>query len=179
MLLHQRGRLVLHASAVAMNGGGALFLGASGWGKSTLLAALAARGHSPVADDVAAVDADAAHPVLLPGIPQLKLLPETVSFLGSDAARWARVHSRSEKRVQRLPKGDSQSTFPVRRIYVLAGADDGAPAVVPLSRREAVIELVRHTYTAQLLPIMGDSARHFRQCARVAEQVPARERSGG
>ena len=52
VLLHQRGRLVLHAGAVAVNGRVAAFLGGPSWGKSTTTAALDRRGHGIMADDV-------------------------------------------------------------------------------------------------------------------------------
>src|SRR2546425_5228639 len=55
-LLRVRGYVVLHASAVALDGGATCFLGASGWGKSTLAALLHTRGHAVIADDVAAID---------------------------------------------------------------------------------------------------------------------------
>jgi hypothetical protein len=42
VLLQQRGVLVLHASAVTMDGGVVAFLGHSGWGKSTMAAAMVA-----------------------------------------------------------------------------------------------------------------------------------------
>jgi hypothetical protein len=66
-LLHQRGYLVLHASAIALKASvgkhdGTLddrfaiaFLGHSGQGKSTMAAALHHRGHGVVADDIIAV----------------------------------------------------------------------------------------------------------------------------
>lgn len=64
--LYQRGYLVMHASAVAMRDArgewGALgFLGHSGAGKSTMAAALHARGHRVVSDDIVVV------PILQPG----------------------------------------------------------------------------------------------------------------
>src|SRR3954447_15177733 len=52
VLLHQRGRLLLHASAVAVDNEAVLFLGSAGWGKSTMAATLHARGHSLVTDDI-------------------------------------------------------------------------------------------------------------------------------
>jgi hypothetical protein len=51
-----RGLDVLHASAVAIEGRAVAFLGASGAGKTTLAAHLAARGARLVTDDVLAVD---------------------------------------------------------------------------------------------------------------------------
>src|SRR5207237_1442435 len=58
LLLSQRGLLVLHASAVAVEGRAIAFLGESGQGKSTTAAAFLAHGHTVVADDVLAVRID-------------------------------------------------------------------------------------------------------------------------
>ena len=55
-----RGREVLHASAVALDGRAVAFLGASGVGKTSLAARLVARGAPLVTDDVLAVDVRAA-----------------------------------------------------------------------------------------------------------------------
>src|SRR5262249_22061683 len=48
----QRGGLAMHASACASDAGAMLLAGASGRGKSTLVAALLARGHDLLADDL-------------------------------------------------------------------------------------------------------------------------------
>ncbi|MGB3637574.1 MAG: serine kinase, partial [Rivularia sp. (in: cyanobacteria)] len=56
VILHQRGFLVLHASAVVMNGNAVAFVGDKGRGKSTMAAALNARGHNLIGDDVIALD---------------------------------------------------------------------------------------------------------------------------
>src|SRR5208337_3198059 len=58
ILLHQRGRITLHASAVRVNGGAVLFCGSSGAGKSTMAAALAQRGYPVASDDICPVSFD-------------------------------------------------------------------------------------------------------------------------
>ena len=87
LLLHLRGLLVLHASAVDLGGRGAVFLGNKGAGKSTTVAAFIARGHRLLADDVLAVDFPAAaEPCIVPGFPQLKLVNDAASRLVLDGA---------------------------------------------------------------------------------------------
>src|SRR5262249_58644811 len=75
VLLPQRGRLVLHASAVGIGEGAVCFLGGPGRGKSTIAAALHARGHGLVADDVTVVQLEGDRPITFPRAPQLKLWP--------------------------------------------------------------------------------------------------------
>ena len=58
VLMHQRGLLPLHVSAVACAEGAAAFCGHSGAGKSTLAAALHQRGLPLLTDDVALVTAE-------------------------------------------------------------------------------------------------------------------------
>jgi hypothetical protein len=53
LLRLRRDAIFLHASSVAIRGQGALFIGPSGRGKSTIALALAARGHSLLGDDTA------------------------------------------------------------------------------------------------------------------------------
>jgi len=152
VLLGQRGRLLLHASAVSVDGGAALFLGEAGRGKSTTAAALHARGHALATDDVAVLQAgeEGRRPVLFPGFPQLKLWPEALASLGEDPEGLPRCNPLLEKRARPAARGFSSAALPVERIYVLEeGEGEGGAAaqeIVPLGPREALAELLRHTY---------------------------------
>jgi hypothetical protein len=171
ILLSQRGLTPLHASAVAVDGRAVAFLGGPGWGKSTLAAALHARGHPIVADDIVAVRLADARATVLPGFPQLKLWPETVSTLGGDPDGLARVVAGAHKRLRPSPAGFSHDELPLAGIYVLA--DEGGPQVEPLEPADAVIELVRHAWAARSLHATAPAERLSR-FARLAETVPVR-----
>ena len=167
-LLYQRGFFVLHASAVAVEGDVIAFLGASGWGKSSIAAALYTRGHGIVADDVTAVDLNSATASVIPALPQLKLSQEVASSLGYDGESLYRLHPLEEKRGFRITHRFAQSPLPLRCIYVLA--KDTAHVIEPIRPSEAMVELVRHSYPTRLLQPGGPS--HFRQCARLVKDIP-------
>jgi hypothetical protein len=167
LLLHQRGFLVLHASAVALGGAAVGFLGAPGQGKSTTAAALVARGHPLLADDVLVVRTDTAAPVVHPGYPQLKLWPETALTIGEAPEGLFELHPLIHKRLRRAAEGFSSAPLPLRALYLLA--DGPVFAREPVRTREALIELVRNSYCARLLKT-GGALEHFRQCASLAER---------
>jgi hypothetical protein len=172
VLLHQRGRLVLHASAVAIDGGAVAFLGGPGWGKSTTAAALHAQGHGIVADDVTAVRLDTDCPTVSPGFPQLKLWPEAaISSLGDDLQTLPRLHPELDKRARHVARAFPSATLPLRRIYVLAEGE--SQGIEPLQSQEALVELIRHSYVSALLQAAKASS-HFLQCSSVVETVPIR-----
>ncbi|MDQ3917412.1 MAG: hypothetical protein M3348_02970, partial [Acidobacteriota bacterium] len=170
LLLYQRGLLVLHASAAALAGGAVAFLGYSGRGKSTTAAALHARGHRLVADDVVAVENGTdGPPNVWPGFPQLKLWPEVVGSLGVEPESLRRLHHSFDKRARRVSEGFSPEPLPLKRLYVLAEADSyGAELLAP---QDAVIELVRHSYGVRLLSTRP-GGEHFSRCADLAKRMP-------
>src|SRR5215218_6629728 len=98
MLLCQRGYLLLHASAVAVADEAVLFLGSAGWGKSTMAAALHARGYRLATDDVAVLQVGERCPMLLPSFPQLRLWPEALASLGDDPEKLPQCNPLFEKR---------------------------------------------------------------------------------
>jgi hypothetical protein len=50
-------------------------------------------------------------------------------------------------------------------------ADGERVEVVPLAGQEALVELVRHSFCAPLLPTTGQG-EHFRQCAALLRALP-------
>ena len=174
ILLHQRGLLTLHASAVAVDGGAVAFVGEKGAGKSTTTAALVRRGHPLLSDDVTAVigtEADAT-PEVVPGSTAVKLWPDSVVALGVDPSMMPLLHEGVEKRLLHVSGRDDAGPLPLRCIYVL---DRGkAVASAPVQPRQAFSELVRHTYAVRFLGTAAVGARHFEQCTALAQRVPVR-----
>ena len=172
VLLRQRGHLLLHASAVDVAGEAVLFLGSSGWGKSTMAAALHARGHALVSDDVAVLRVEESRPMVFPGFPQLKLWPEALVSLGDDPEMLPRWNPHLEKRARSTPRKFPSTSLPVKRIYMLEESD--ALEILPLRPQEAFMELVRHTYGSDygLQAVMGvGSASHFLECVSIVNKV--------
>lgn len=168
-LLHQRGLLVLHGSAVAKNGRAAAFIGRSGSGKSTASAALCAKGYTFVADDLVVIDTAGTTPVVHPSFPQIKLWPDAASYLGYSPESMPRVIPDEAKRYSNISDFSSYPV-PLRQIYIL---EKGEPVGVELLRqKEAIIELVRYSYASGPL-INGSNLRpHFSQCAQAAKEIP-------
>jgi hypothetical protein len=81
-LLAMRGDLVLHASAVAVDGRAVLFCGPTGRGKSTIALALGEAGHPVLGEDGVAIDLERGEPVAYPGARGIR-----VRSLDPDGAR--------------------------------------------------------------------------------------------
>ena len=171
VLLHQRGVLALHASSVRLPAGVVAFLGGSGWGKSTMAGALERLGHDVVADDITAVEPRPDRVDVLPAFPQLKLWPEAAHALGIDPETLPLVVPDETKRARRVAGGPSAPSLPLAALFVLAF---GEPArIEPLAPREALLELVRHSFCAPRLAQLG-AERHFLQCGETVKRVVVR-----
>jgi hypothetical protein len=169
MLLHQRELLPLHANAVNVNGVGVLFMGFSGRGKSTTAAALCARGHQLIADDISPVQWTNAGPVVLPGWPHMRLLPQSMTAVGGDTSG-PTLHARSDKFAWHA-RHFATAPVPLGRIYLIADGD--RIEVEPLRPSEAFGQLVAGTYpvAARLMQFDGGTAGHFRRCVAAASRA--------
>src|SRR6185369_1913510 len=98
ILFHQRGHLVLHASAVVIDNAAVVFLGAKGYGKSTLAAHLQVRGHQLISDDIVPVNFIEDRALTTPGYPRIKLFEDSIMAVGENPANLPLIHRFVEKR---------------------------------------------------------------------------------
>lgn len=110
ILCYRRGLVPLHAGAVAVDGRALLLAGATGVGKSTLTATLAARGHRLLSDDLCALDcADPARPLIHPAFPRLKLWEDATTRLAIDTAGLEQARTQLRKFLLPVPQAAFQA----------------------------------------------------------------------
>lgn len=170
VILRQRGFLVLHASSVAIQGKVVAFLGHSGWGKSTLAAALHTHGHSVITDDVLAISLeDVSNPKVVPSFPQCKLSPQAAEALGKNPSSLEPLYAHSSKRAYSFQTGFQQEQLPLHSIYLLSKGD--SHSIDPLSFKDAFVYLVSHTRAMDVLRDNQSLQVHFQQCTQLLKQV--------
>jgi hypothetical protein len=171
MICHQRGLLVLHASAVAFGNTAVAFTGPPGAGKSTIAAHCLAAGGRLVADDMLVLSFHEQGGVLAhPGMPNVKLWRDALTSLGRDADGLRPDWFRAEK--FHLPADDVQTSIPLGRLFVLGtdpAAGDGEYA--PLRGREAAGALIANTYRVEYLDAANRRDAHFRDCICLASAI--------
>jgi len=166
-LLHQRGLLPLHASAIETARGAVLFAGASGTGKSTLAGAFYRRGYRVVADEICALDGDRVRPA----VPRLTLWPDAVEELGlwSDAVRQVRPNiKRFHVPVEPLTAHDP---LPVHAIYILSLTNRPDFAVSRLGGVETLQALINHTFRRQFIALES-GAGYMSRITAAASTIP-------
>lgn len=167
-VLYQRGYLVLHAACASIGGKAVGFVGESGFGKSTMAAALHRRGHSLLTDDVLPVQTKTDIPIVASGFPRLKLHPEAAASLGYESHLLHELHSAQEKLGCSLTTGFTAGSLPLRVLYILKRGDTvSIERILPV---QAMMELVRNSYPTRAQHCGG--ATHLQQCAKLANQIP-------
>jgi hypothetical protein len=168
-LLHQRGLLPLHASAVEIGGRAIAFIGTSGAGKSTMALHMNARGHPLICDDICAVDMSGTIPVVWPGLCNLKLWRDALTSTGRAPDGLEQVLPTLDK--YRLPVATTApyEPYPLAGIVCLEAVADAADATFEsLAGAEAAAVLIANSFRGQLVKPMDRSRTHFEQVTAVA-----------
>lgn len=164
ILLHQRGLLVLHASAVNVAGEAVLFIGEKGAGKSTTAAGLLSRGHTLLSDDVVAIDLqDPARPVVLPAYAQLRLWPDSAAAVEAPMDDLVEYNPRLDKRLWSVHDQFGAEPVPLREINVLGIGTPGASEA--LSGNAALTELITHLYAPRFAGPSVMTSVHLQACS--------------
>lgn len=173
VLNYQRGLAIFHASAVALAEGGVAFMGDKGFGKSTQAAAFTQRGGTLITDDLLALRPEGRQLWAMPGVPFLKLWPESVAMLGQDPQSLPQVKDNLEKRALNMGDAVIQSPVPLRAIVLLGHGTEVSLERLP--PRSAFLRLLPNWYGAiwggEFLKILG-LERQFRDCAAAVDILP-------
>ncbi len=169
ILLHQREQIVLHASAVRVNGKAVLFCGPSGAGKSTLAAALAQRGYPLVNDDFCTVTANRPDaPLVHPDGRQLKLWAQAIDRLDLAQSRGERVRKSLEKFYVE-PSEVFTEPLALGAVYALREArPPHAPGIERPNVVDAALILRRNAYRPLLVRRMDQKANYFHAATTIA-----------
>lgn len=147
-LLHMRGALVLHASAVVYEGKCAIFLGDKGAGKSTTAYTMIANGFELLSDDVVAITFDeVGQPKVLPAFNQVKLMDDAATRFGLDLEAAAQIHPLVEKRRHQAQGAFCTRAVDVAAVYVLDRDASGEVVVFP--PKDALTNLIAFSYASR------------------------------
>jgi hypothetical protein len=171
-LMHQRGLLPIHGSAIEVNGGAVLFVGPSGHGKSSLAGAFHLRGYRLMADDVCVVSTtNGGLPLVYPGFPRLKLWSDTLEKLGKNPQGLHKITPVEDKRHLPLDTGFCSDPRPLRRIYELTTTDTQEFELIHLQGIDKLVTIMEHTYRPEFLGGAERKKLHFLQCAGAVRQA--------
>jgi hypothetical protein len=163
ILLHQRGRLVLHGAAVVFNGRAQVICAASGTGKSTLAAALSRSGCRLISDDLCVIATDhGAAPHVHPDGRHMKLWRDAIDHLDLSESIRGAVVERDEKFYVEPPARTSDAAVPLGNIHVLRDAGPNAEmSLRPLDTPAAMRALTEQTYRRRLARSIAGTDRYF------------------
>ena len=172
-LLHQRGQVILHGSAVETERGAVVFTGPSGVGKSTLAAALQQRGYRVLADDVCSIvyDETVREAQVHPGLAHLKLWADAAQQLDLSAVATRRVRPELEKYALPLSNPFAQTPVRLYAVYSLSDSNLGEWRIEAVAQLQKMEMLVANTYRQRFLVGLGMRQQHFQQITRIASQV--------
>lgn len=177
--LEQRGLVTLHASAVEIEGRAAVFASTHGGGKTGLAAALLQAGSPLLSDDLVPVEERAGTFAGQPGYPQMRMWPDEATHFLGHYEHLPAVHPELSKR--RVPVGSGGlgtfhgSPLPLACVYLLERQPEGEPlAISAISPRDALIELLRNSFTPRLVEAAGLQSARFDRLARFVLQVPVK-----
>lgn len=173
--LERRGICAIHASAVVIAGHAVGFIAGTSRGKTTTACSFLAAGYPLLTDDILPLTLGNGRPTAWPGFPQMKLLPEQLQLLGADGGGLEKVHPLFDKLLAPIGNGIGRyhrRSVPLGCIYLLDRTPAGRPTLVPITQGTALIELVKHSFAAELMDAVDRGPERLARLAQIARAVP-------
>ncbi|MGB5684616.1 MAG: hypothetical protein WBM35_02300 [Candidatus Electrothrix sp.] len=162
-LLHQRGFLVLHASAIASNKGAVLFIGPSGNGKSTTAAAFHQCGYRVLSDDICALTLDEKGlPLVIPSFPQIKIWADAAKKMKYETTSLRRVRPQLEKYALPVNESFCSAPLPLSAVYYLGTNNKAELKIEPIEDSAKFKVLLSNTYRARFMDGLEMRDSHFK-----------------
>jgi hypothetical protein len=172
----------IHASAVMVKGRGIAFIATNKGGKSTLAATLMQAGHQLLTDDILALEHRKSAFIGHPSYPQMRLWPDQASHFFDRYQSFSRVHPEFSK--LRIPVGPggfgsfATGAHPLGCFYLPERRDPeqgwNEVQISQVSPRDAVIELIRHSFSARITEALGYRPQRLDFFDQLVRQVPMR-----
>ena len=172
------GKEPLHATVLEKDGKGIALIGDSGDGKSTLACFLVQRGFRLLTDDLLILEKKKKRFMALPGMPRIKLFPETARILLKKKSKSLPMNPQSRKSIFRIPAGKAcHQPIPLARIYLLPSQQHKSwlksVHFRNLKGRSAVMEIMNASYNQ--LADTGNRPRQLMDFATdLARRIPVR-----
>jgi hypothetical protein len=144
----KQGRMVLHASAVELDGQAVAFVARSGTGKSTLAASFVLSGSRLLCDDGLLIEADGEAFRAAPGHASLRLWPDSeAALVGDTLQREPPLPFTVKSRFAGLDTSRfCDQPRRLMRVFFLGDGSASNPDVAPMRASEALVEFVKHSF---------------------------------
>lgn len=169
-LLHQRGRLILHASAIDIGQGAVVFLGQSGAGKSTLAAGFLEKGYQLLADDLSVISVSPNQQVqVFPALAQVRLWSDVLQQLDYDRHTMRKVWNKEDKYTRHITENMARRPSQLCAIYQLEPADTSIASVAILTKTKQFEILMNNVFRAEYIRGLGVGETVFKQISQMLE----------
>lgn len=162
VVLFQRGKHIMHGSAVNVDNQAIIFLGSAGAGKSTTAAAFRNAGYTVLADDMVVLDFSCEIPKLIPSFGEYKLWRSSIEGLNLSAN--LPTFKGSDKFLVRQSLNDfPTSYFPISEVNILLKPRSTKKEGL-ISEGVLPIELLRYFPVAKQLLTKDYLIKQFKEC---------------
>lgn len=173
-ILYQREYIPMHASAIYVDGGIALFLGDSGAGKSTTVASLQTKGHRIFSDDICVPIQEQGVLKAFAAYPMMKLWKDTFSKIDiGEYNEEDRIRPQIEKYSKFFNESFDTRALPIKKIFILEKLDSSASfQSEPIKGISAFKYLRYQAYRLPYIKPMGIQQTYFNLLSSLLNNVP-------